>query len=63
MRTFYSFTPSGRGAVVFCFDIDEWVFPLCFRYESVGNDHRPWIVRIEFLCFSLVFPVDKNARI
>lgn len=28
MRTFYSIPPSGRGIVVFYFDINEWVFQM-----------------------------------
>lgn len=61
MRTFYSIPQSGRGAVVFYLDIDEWVFPLSFRYETIGNRHRPWTLKIELLCFSLVFRLNKDG--
>lgn len=46
----------------FRFDIDNWVFPLCFRYTLVGHDHRPWTFRIEFLCFALTLCIDEDSR-
>lgn len=62
MRTFRSIPSSGRGPVVFYLDIDHWVFPLAFQYDTVGNNHRPWTFKIEFLCFSLVFCIDPHSR-
>lgn len=53
---------SGRGTVVFYIDIDDWVFPLSFRYTAVGNNHRPWTFKIEFLCFSLLFCIDEDSK-
>ena len=46
----------------FYFDIDDWVFPLCFRYTMVGNRHRPWTFKVEFLCFALVICIDEDSR-
>lgn len=48
--------------IQFYCDIDEWVFPLCFRYSTVGNRHRPWTFMVEFLCFSLVVCIDEDSR-
>lgn len=45
----------------FC-DIDDWVFPLSFNYTMVGNNHRPWTFKIEFLCFAIVFCIDEDSR-
>lgn len=45
----------------FC-DIDDWVFPLCFHYTAVGNNHRPWTFKVEFLCFALVICIDEDSR-
>ena len=49
--------PSGRGTVAFYIDIDDWVFPLSFRYTAVGNNHRPWTFKIEFL-----FCIDEDSK-
>lgn len=54
--------PSGRGTIVFYVDIDEWVFPLSLHYTAVGNNHRPWTFKIEFLCFSLQFRIDEDSK-
>ena len=45
----------------FC-DIDDWVFPLCFHYTMVGNRHRPWTFKVEFLCFALVICIIERIR-
>lgn len=46
----------------FDFDITCWDFPICFRYTTVGNNHRPWTFQIGFLCFALTICIDEDSR-
>ena len=43
-------------------DITQWYFPLCIKYSTVGNDHRPWTIQISFLCFNLIICIDEDSR-
>lgn len=53
---------SKNGWVTFWFDPDEWCFPLSFHYSMVGNRHRPWAFRIDFLCFTLILNIHEDLR-
>lgn len=48
--------------IKFFTDMDKWVFPMSIELNLVGNNHRPYNVTINFLCFSLVFCIDEDAR-
>ena len=47
--------------VKFYLDTSHWVFPLSFCYDTVGNRHRPWMFKIGFLCFELIFWLDEDS--
>lgn len=53
---------SKNGLVCIYCDSAHWAFPLCFHYTTVGNRHRPWSFRIEFLCFGLVLGLNEYSR-
>ena len=51
-----------NGMVELWLDTFEWVFPLSFRYETVGNRKRPWLFSIAFLCFELIIRLSKDEE-
>lgn len=49
---------------MFKFDIDttQWYFPICFHYQTVGNNRRPYNFQIKFLCFNFIICIDEASR-
>lgn len=43
-------------------DITQWYFPICFHYQTVGNNHRPYNLQIGFLCFNFIICIDEYSR-
>lgn len=50
------------GIIKFEIDLHQWVLPISVTLNLVGNNHRPYNIIISFLCFSLIFCIDEDAR-
>ena len=50
------------GIIKFDVDIQTWILPISLQINLVGNNHRPYSLMIRFLCFSLIFCIDEDAR-
>ena len=48
--------------VVLWIDASDWYFPLCIHYETYGNRHRPWALKIGFLCAELTVYLSEELR-
>lgn len=59
-----TFQSSLGGKTMFKFDFDttRWYFPICFQYQTVGNNRRPWTLQIGFLCFNFIICIDEDSR-
>lgn len=42
-------------------DTSSWIFPLAFDLVLVGNNKRPYVFKICFLCFGLSFCIDEDS--
>lgn len=51
-----------NGMIELWLDTFEWVFPLSFRYKTIGNRKRPWFLSISFLCFELIIRLSKDEE-
>ena len=51
-----------KDCVMFDCDWSVWYFPICFKYDTVGNNHHPWTFEIGFLCFRLIFCLHEDTK-
>lgn len=57
----YKFSSKNEHVIVWI-DTYEWTFPLAFHCSIADHLLRPWMFRIAFLCFDLVFYFDEDTE-
>ena len=42
-------------------ELHTWILIPTIRVSFVGNNHRLWSIGIKFLCFELIYCIDKDS--